>query len=290
MMAPPRVGGSTGHSYDEDLSSNAFLEALKEDFPELYVKVAEEGWVLCVPKKEAIATRNLESEPLRHEEVARHILVPCQDMPRSQFRSLLDRQVRITGENSLVVKNEEEEEDDGKGDLTAAILFRETFYTDDKRKHEVFCVDGMLSPGGGKTEREAAASLQLLSTTDCKAFLRSNVGGESFLLQLATLTRVMLNEKPELFKDPHALDTRELSEALKELHMRVHDKALKNPVAKLHWQRDPACPIKLQLSVETCILCLLHDDVFSRLCCMTAGQDGELNAEIRNLSDLHFEH
>ena len=289
-MATGRVGGSTSSSssYDEDLSSNAFLLAIKQDFAELYAKVVEQRWVVCVPKREALINGRQPSEPLRHEEVAQHILVPCQDMPRTHFRSLMDRELRLVGDNTLVFNVDEDEKEEDKIDqVQAAILFRETFYTDDMHKHEVFCVDRMLST---PSQAGPETCSQLLSKTDCAAFLRSNVGGESFLRQVETLTRVMLNEKPELLQDPHAVDTHKLNEVLKELHLRVHDKALKNPVAKLHWQRDPACPIKLQLAVETCILDLLHDDVFARICCLTSGQDGELNGEISNLADLHFEH
>ena len=86
------------------------------------------------------------SEVRRLEEVAQHILVPCQDMPRTHFRSLMDRELRLVGDNTLVFNVDEDEKEEDKIDqVQATILFRETFYTDDMHKHEVFCVDRMLS-------------------------------------------------------------------------------------------------------------------------------------------------
>ena len=111
----------TNHSYDEDLSENDFFITIQNyEDGEIFRKVVNEGWLICVPKKAALSKylkipiqetkmkRKTSHVSVQYSQnlILRHILIPNDDFPESRFTSLDDNEFQITG-NSIDFINEQ---------------------------------------------------------------------------------------------------------------------------------------------------------------------------------------
>lgn len=114
--------------YDEDLSENIFFKALNTEYKDLLRRAVLEKWVICVPQTESLLDYDLNIS-----NVLNHVLVPSQELPETHFQTLCKTQVCI---NNGVIKLSSA---DSLYDVL--ILFTETYYTEDRTKFDVLCVE-----------------------------------------------------------------------------------------------------------------------------------------------------
>lgn len=112
--------------YDEDLTENRFLQALRDEHDAIFERAVREGWIVCVPRSDSLASRKLQES-----EVNAHILVPEQDLSVARFNSLSGREILLE-DRVLHVKHDDAEQ------YSSRLLFEEVFYSDDLRKYRVW--------------------------------------------------------------------------------------------------------------------------------------------------------
>ena len=107
--------------YDEDLSTNDFFNAIQDyDGGEVFRKVVQEGWLICVPKMSALLkyskkfnkdvktkTKRFESDTAYSQNlIFRHILIPNHGLPDSHFNTLEGNGARIIGNKVCLVSQD----------------------------------------------------------------------------------------------------------------------------------------------------------------------------------------
>lgn len=112
--------------YDEDLSENRFLQALRDEYGAMFQRVVQEGWIICVPRSDSFASRRLQEN-----EVNAHILIPGQDLSVVRFNSLSGKQILLE-DRVLHIKHDNVEQ------YSSRLLFEEVFYSNDLRKYRVW--------------------------------------------------------------------------------------------------------------------------------------------------------
>ena len=105
-------------NYDEDLSRNEFFTSIQNfQNGELFRKVVDEGWIICVPKASVQSThhdstkndKKKKGEKIENEEhfsqkiLMRHILIPNDEQPETHFSTLEGNDIVISG-STIVLK------------------------------------------------------------------------------------------------------------------------------------------------------------------------------------------
>ena len=108
-------------TYDEDLSINEFFTSIQNfQNGELFRKVVDEGWIICVPKASVLSTyhdsnkndkkkKGEKTENVEHfsqKILMRHILIPNDEDPETHFSTLEGNDIVISGSTiSLNIRN-----------------------------------------------------------------------------------------------------------------------------------------------------------------------------------------
>ena len=193
----------SGADYDEDLETNPFFVAVRENFPDLFQQCLAEGLVVAVPRRGSIAGVN----DFTRDQVLRHVLVVSEDFSLTRFHSL-DGIVEViaggVGEVVRVVSVGDDDDVDAENDAavetSTRLLFTETFYDDDMNKLQLWCVADPLvkisrlksSPRPDLIDPAENPSTLLTDPTsvkECVDFLVQFVGGQPLLAKIQALAK-----------------------------------------------------------------------------------------------------
>ncbi|XP_024883475.1 ankyrin repeat domain-containing protein 27-like isoform X1 [Temnothorax curvispinosus] len=255
--------------YDEDLSENRFLQALRDEHSAMFLRAVQEGWIICVPRSDSFASRRLQEN-----EVNAHILVPGQDLSVARFSSLSGREILLEDRVLHVNHNDVEQ-------YSSRLLFEEIFYSDDLRKYRVWCI-----------ERPLEASMCV--SDDCVSVITNLQEAVNFL-QVELPDRQLRNDFEAKIKDflyiNKNLERKPLQvqrDLVHELYASCLEMLLENASLRERAPGNKQYQWNVRVSLETYVLYALRDVLLKSLSACTAIEDANLNKIIRNLDGIQL--
>lgn len=258
-------------TYDEDLDDNIFFQMMKNEYSELFHKATLEGWLICVPR-----AGSMPKYSLTYNDFFSHILIPSDELPETHFRTLSDKEVRISNKVISV------ESTDLSVPFSVHILFEETYYTEDMMKYKVLCVETPMCqpPEGVKAEsgivnvNTLRDCVDLLWTESCKEVLEKM---DDIVNKFLSANNALEFESLQTQKDMvGSLYTQCLQSALRDTRLR--DKTSMN--------RHILDNVKI--SVESYILHGIYKKLIKGITKCTAAEDASFNKIVRNLGDIQL--
>lgn len=119
--------------YDEDIAENPLFKELQTEHSDLLARCIQEGWIICIPRLGTLDKCNTV------DDILSHILIPNDELPETHFRSLGNRNIRLSDRRVLTI-----DKDDTESTFSTHIIFEETFYTEDLVKYKVWCLEAPL--------------------------------------------------------------------------------------------------------------------------------------------------
>ncbi|XP_045595565.2 ankyrin repeat domain-containing protein 27 isoform X1 [Procambarus clarkii] len=256
--------------YDEDLAENSFFQVLQREYVDVFEQAVQLGWIICAPR-----TGALPKYALGQDDIFGHVLVPCEELPETHFRTLNDRNVVLNG-NVLVLENSV------SNPHSVHILFEETYYDDDMRKYKVMCLEDPLYASHAFAPSSCTDLVILNCLRDCVDLLWTEGGGGKVLEGLDILIQDFLLKNPTL--EEETLQTlRDLGSALFSEAIQV---TLSDPRLGEKTKTDQYLLDAVKLAVETYVLHGIYKQLIKGIAACKAEEDARLNRVIKNLSDL----
>ena len=257
--------------YDEDLIENPFFKDLCARFPDAYKKAVSDGWVICIPR-----SGSYKSVDLTDSDILSHILVPDAD-DRNSFHTITNKHVKKKN-NAYIL----EEEEHAIQDRSVHILFTETCYSEDLKKHEICCLECPLCTSGSPYFQVRAELQTLSGMHDCLSFLWFVGNGHNAVNAVNKCCGMFVESHTNL----QALSLQQLWEKVGHLY----SKTLKVFCEKGHiedqFKEDFHFAESVKLALETYVLYLLYQKLMECLLAITSLDDARLNKVIQNLQDL----
>lgn len=261
-------------NYDEDLAENPFFQLLQNEHYEVFHRATSEGWIICVPRAGSVP-----KYALTHEDIFGHILIPSDELPESHFRTLNDKEVRISNRGVTV-----EQEDISRPHVTH-ILFEETFYKDEL-KYKVVCIDSPLEKhlnfGSGQNDLTDLSCIS--SLRDGIDLLWSECGGQNILGQVDQCIKRFCAQFESLESEPLGI----LKELVSDLYIQCLQITLQDARLRERVSADKHLLENVKLSVETYMHHGVYKGLIKGISACTAIEDSNLNKIIRNLSDIQL--
>ncbi|XP_043198908.1 ankyrin repeat domain-containing protein 27-like [Amphibalanus amphitrite] len=261
--------GGASH-YDEDLIENPFFKDLCIRFPDAYSKAVSDGWVICIPR-----SGSYKAVDLTDSDILSHILVPDSD-DHSSFHTITNKHVKKKN-NAYIL-----EEDGAIHEQSVHILFTETCYSEELKKHDICCLERPLCTSGSPYYQVRAELQTLSGMHDCLSFLWSVGNGHSAVNAVNRCCGMFVESHPNL----KVLSLQQLWEKVGQLY----SKALKVFCEKGHivdqLKEDFHFAESVKLALETYVLYLLYQKLMECLLAITAVDDAKLNKTIQNLQEL----
>uniref|UniRef100_A0A146LTI8 Ankyrin repeat domain-containing protein 27 n=1 Tax=Lygus hesperus TaxID=30085 RepID=A0A146LTI8_LYGHE len=257
-------------NYDEDLSENVFFHELQSEFYELFEKATLEGWIICVPR-----AGSMPKYALTANDFFSHILIPNDELPETHFRTLNDKDVKISNRVIFV-------ECDVGSTFSSHVLFEETFYTNDMLKYKVLCVehplqqycDGVRTESGITTVHTLRDCIDLLWTESSKDVLERM---DDCIAQF-----LVANEKLEF------MPLQDQKDVVGGLYTRCLQIALKNERLREKTASNRHLLDNVKVSVESYIHHGIYKKLIKGITGCTAYEDATFNKIVRNLSDIQL--
>ncbi|CAG9773806.1 unnamed protein product [Ceutorhynchus assimilis] len=157
-------------NYDEDLSQNEFFKQIKENHADILEKAAQEGWIVCVPRKGI-----LKSEDFSMQLILDHILIPNSE---DHYTTMNKKDVQLNKRCLILDQNNIFHTD-------VEVLFEETHYIEKSVKYLVWCVNSPLFLR--RTRKHSLTPVVLTSIQDCIDFLYLEGFGRNLLESIQNL-------------------------------------------------------------------------------------------------------
>lgn len=255
--------------YDEDLSENRFLRALRDEHGAMFQRVIQEGWIVCIPRSDSFASRRLQED-----EVNAHILVPEQDLSVVRFNSLSGREILLE-DRVLHVKYDDEER------YFSRLLFEEIFYSDDLRKYRVWCIERPLEASMYVSDNCVSVITNLQEAVN---FLQAELPDKLLCDDFETKIKDFLYVNKNL--EPKSLQAQR--DLVHELYADCLEMLMENAALREKAPGSKQYQWNIRVSLETYILYSLRDVLLKSLSACTAVEDANLNKIIRNLNGLQL--
>ena len=256
--------------YDEDLIENPFFKDLCARFPDAYSKAVSDGWVICIPR-----SGSYKSLDLTDSDILSHILVPDAD-DRSSYHTITNKHVKKKN-NAYIL-----EEDGASQDKSVHILFTETCYSEDLKKHEICCLEHPLCTSGSPYFQVHAELQTLSGMHDCLSFLWSAGKGHNAVNAVNKCCGMFVESHPDL----KALSLQQLWERVGNLYSRTLKVFCVKGHIEDHFKDDFHFAESVKLALETYVLYLLYQKLMECLLATTSHDDAKLNKTIQNLQEL----
>lgn len=257
-------------TYDENISENPFYRQFIKEFKNLYEHCITESWIICVPRIGSLISR-----VFTVEDFCSHILVPNDELPETHYSTLTEKQVTVI--NKVITLEVTKDIP-----LQSHILFEETFYTEDRLKYIVWCIETPLAPSASREDNTLKYE-NLSSINDCIDLLWTQAAGRQILDQIEFNVKTFLEKHYEL---PLAIAP--LRDLVGELYTHCLQAALQNRRLR---ERTKTCKHILEnvkVAVESYMQHLLYDSLFKPICTCCAFEDSHLNKKVRNLCDIQL--
>lgn len=251
----------TEYSYDEDLNENKFFQELKNKYKHLLDQAPTENWIICVPKNSSV-----ENIILTKEDILYHILLPNED----KYRTLNGSEVKVL--NSVIIS---------KNDSLVSktrILFEETFYTENLKKYQVWCVECLLNQ---IKSRFSNTCHSVLTLRDCIDFLWQETSGKE-ILELLDLS---INHFLFQHNNFHELSLQVQKDLVNNLYTQCFNIALADSKIEQNISKHKH---NLNISIESYVQHNLYKTLLNGISIHTACEDSNFNKIVRNLSHIHL--
>ncbi|CAG0887427.1 unnamed protein product [Darwinula stevensoni] len=273
--------------YDEDINKNEFFIYLKTQHPWILTKCIEEGWIICVPKKDSLP------QLIREEDLFSNILVDTSDKFIGQhFRSLTDQNVTLKGNQELEVFVKHPEGSQDLPPTRIRILFREVFYDETQSKCDIWCIDEPLQSefiSSFSLEAgnccETTKSLGIPKTfQECTKFLQSECSSKSVMKKVEELVKEFqrCHSKP-------VTTVGTLQFLVSKLLSQVLHHFLYLPQIREKFQSNSQYGIMLKVCIETYVIHELYDVIIDGILLSTAAEDSDMNRAIHDCCDIQLE-
>lgn len=246
------------------------FQELQNEFFELFEKATLEGWIICVPRAGSMPKYSFDAN-----DFFSHILIPNDELPETHFRTLNDKEVKISNRVIFV-------ESDVGSTFSSHVLFEETFYTNEMLKYKVLCVeyplqqysDGVRAESGITTVQTLRDCIDLLWTESCKEVLEKM---DECIGQFLTA-----NERLEFMPLQDQKDT------VGGLYTKCLQIALKNERLRDKTASNRHLMDSVKVSVESYIHHGIYKKLIKGITGCTAYEDASFNKTVRNLSDIQL--
>ncbi|XP_043491147.1 ankyrin repeat domain-containing protein 27-like isoform X2 [Polistes fuscatus] len=256
-------------NYDEDVSQNPFLEKLRNYYEPTLRLAAHEGWIVCVPRCGTFTKDNLYKE-----DVEEHILIPDYNMPKTSFRSLSNKNVKLL--NRILTVNYETSDS-----YSLRLLFEETFYNDGSWKYQIWCIECPINC-------ESLSSYNHLTIVknlqDAINLLRSEINEKTY-----NALKLNLKEFQQMYSNIENTPLETLKDSVFQLYSNCIEMILQDKKFNDTSTTSTYLIQNIKIAVETYILHALRKILQKSISIYMADDDANLNKIIRNLTDLKFD-
>lgn len=253
--------------YDEDLTANSFYQELRSDYGDLIKRAMKHNWIICVPRMDSF-----QQNKLKQEDFLTHILVPCDELPGTHYRSLNGKCVNVRNNKVIVMENED------KSSFCTQIMFEEVFYIENLSKYKVWCLESPLNQNSSFQENGLFNIVATLR--DCTDFLWTASSSSGKILE-------QLDNCIEKFLLDNVLEKCSV-QTLKELTNILYSKCVKSISNYCSNIKDRIEMQNLKLSIETYLHQGLYNKLFPSIILNTSNDDSNLNKLVRNLYNIQL--
>lgn len=258
--------------YDEDLSDNVFFRVLQSENSELFERATAEGWIICVPRAGA-----LPKYALTQDDFFSHVLIPSDELPETHFRTLNDKEIRIS--NRLVTV----EQNNSVSPFSTHILFEETFYTEDLLKYKVLCIENPLEQySDGCINENCITTVQTLR--DCIDLLWTESKGKEVLEKMDEAISNFLSKNNRLEFKPLQIQ----KDLVGNLYIQCLQIALCDTRLREKTNANRFLLSNIKVSVESYIHHGIYKKLIKGVTACTAYEDSCFNKIVRNLTDIQL--
>ncbi|XP_066601350.1 ankyrin repeat domain-containing protein 27-like [Prorops nasuta] len=257
-------------NYDEDLSENPFLQELKKDYLSTFQKATSEGWIICVPRRGSFTKGGF-----LENDFFEHILIPRdKDSNTTHFQTLNGKEVKLANRVLTV-------EYDIAKSYSAHLLFEETFYTSDRRKYRIWCIEHPLEQGT-LTSNDFLGTVTNLR--ECLDFLWTEILEKTILKELESEIKSFECSQTD-FESKTLQEQRDAIGSLYATGLRI---ILKDIRLRERTTSDRHILQNVKIAIETYILHGLRKLLSKSVSACTAFEDASLNKIIKNLYELQL--
>ncbi|XP_031565360.1 ankyrin repeat domain-containing protein 27-like [Actinia tenebrosa] len=259
--------------YDEDLNENPFFKYIKTKNKPLYDEVADNRWIICVPRKGTLSRSNHTVN-----DVENHILYPHpldKGSNLTDFKTLNGKTVKVN--EGFIVTTE------GFEDVKSVrILFEETFFNNNNESFQVLCLDQPLEGEIGVCAEPVVQALDNLQ--GCIDFLWPSTGSKQGQKQVDEIIKLFNSTYQQL----EGKSLRHLIDAANAIYTRAMQGALKNSQLRRLTQNDKVYLDNVKLAIETYVIHGLYTRLMKVISSIVGNEDAALNKITRNLAEIQI--
>ncbi|KAK0161953.1 hypothetical protein PV327_008348 [Microctonus hyperodae] len=265
-------------NYDENLSKNPFLQTLlNQDYVEIFKKVVENKWIICVPRQGSFKN----DLSINEKDLSNHILIANEDEnDKSSFHTLTG--TNITFKNRILNITFKDDVDNKVRTITARFLFEETFYTDNSSKYTVWCIERPLSASSLTLDTDV---VNVLNIGDCMSFLLSEIEDADIFRDVDTTIKAFETLHQNIEKESISIQ----KELVQKLYLECLQKILN--ISKIQEKTNASAHYfrTIKIAVESYLLFSLRKLLPAAVSSKTYIEDAKLNKIVKNLYELDLE-
>ncbi|XP_063729687.1 ankyrin repeat domain-containing protein 27-like isoform X2 [Symsagittifera roscoffensis] len=262
--------------YDEDLSVNEFFVHLKTEYTSIFKDASTKRYTICVPRQGSFDVKSLTCEV-----ISTHILktrLDHQDI-RASINTYSGKEVKLANGNLETISGFE-------CDRRVKVLFEEDYVNEADHSYKVLCVDRPLEGDSWAHVANSELFTQRLTTQEqCMDFLwTSNTRKSKVKRGIDLLVSPVINS----ISSAESAD--QVVGSCSGLYQQALHNLLQHPHYRRHCKENHYYFQAVKLSLETYLMGLLHDSVFTKLFNLEKSAEVEFNKQYLYLADKVTHH